>query len=196
MAELAPGLEAPVANRALVDAARAHSRAPKRSPTRSALTNAVLVEPPAPVGAAEVRPVAPVDLTHSRLRLDPRGRVHRVRVGDRADHVSRVDRLGAVERHAELALGAQRLKPVHVVGDGARGLRLGRAGGSSSSPTRAGGGAASARRCGAPPRWADTGSRRGSRAHDHWHRAAAPAPDPSGSPGRPRRSALPHHHAA
>ena len=38
MAELAPGLEAPVANRALVDAARAHSRAPKRSPTRSALT--------------------------------------------------------------------------------------------------------------------------------------------------------------
>ena len=37
MAELAPGVEAPVANRALVDAARAHSRAPKRSPTRSAL---------------------------------------------------------------------------------------------------------------------------------------------------------------
>ena len=38
MAELAPGVEAPVANRALVDAARAHSCAPKRSPTRSALT--------------------------------------------------------------------------------------------------------------------------------------------------------------
>ena len=38
MAELAPGLEAPVANRALVNAARAHNRAPKRSPTRSALT--------------------------------------------------------------------------------------------------------------------------------------------------------------
>ena len=38
MAELAPGVEAPVANRALVDTASTHSRAPKRSPTRSALT--------------------------------------------------------------------------------------------------------------------------------------------------------------
>ena len=71
MAELAPGVEAPVANRALVDTARAHSRAPKRSAHPQRADNPVLMEPPPPVGAAEVRPVAPVDLTHARLRLDP-----------------------------------------------------------------------------------------------------------------------------
>ena len=46
-------------------------------------------------------------------------------VVDRPDHLRRVDRRRAVERDAELALGAQRLQAVHVVGDGRAIRRLG-----------------------------------------------------------------------
>ena len=71
VAELAPRLGPPVADRALVDAARGReSQAPAEplgDPERAA--DAVLVEPPAPVGATEMGPPRPADLREPRLRL-------------------------------------------------------------------------------------------------------------------------------
>ncbi len=90
-----------------------------------------------------------------------------------ADDPLRVDRGGAVEGHAELAVGLQRLQAVHVVGDRAASRLARRRGGSSSSPTRAGGAAAASDRCAAPPRWAGRESRRAARARARWGRASS-----------------------
>src|ERR1700684_2747741 len=76
--------------------------------------DAVLVKPPAPVGPAVVRAIAPADLLPASLRAHAGGRVDGVGVGDRADHSRRVDRLAAVERDAELTLRPQRLPKHHV----------------------------------------------------------------------------------
>ena len=100
------------------------SRRSQRRRDALAAGDAVLVEAPAPVGAAVVRAVLAADLDVARLRGLALGREDRVRVGDRADDLVRVDRLAAVERHAELALGAQRLQAVHVVGHGRLAGRL------------------------------------------------------------------------
>ena len=53
------------------------------------------------------------------------GREDRMRVGDRAQDLRRIDRLRAVQRHAELAVGVERLQAVHVVGDRRHPARLG-----------------------------------------------------------------------
>src|ERR1019366_6043348 len=78
----------------------------------------VLVKAPAPVGAAVVG--AGVQARDARVLClggDARGRVHGVGVVDRADHLLGVDGLAAIERDAEVAVGAQALELIHVVGD-------------------------------------------------------------------------------
>ena len=116
---------AAVGDRALVEGAHAGTASrPSAATARCGARDAVLVEAPAPVGAAEVRAVAPADLAVAllgRLALDG---VDRVRVGDRADDLRRVDRVGAVEGHAVLVLGVERLQAVHVVRDGGRTARV------------------------------------------------------------------------
>jgi hypothetical protein len=69
-------------------------------------------------------PLEPTDARVLGLRGHTRWGVHGVGVGDRADHLLGRDRLGAVERHAEVAVGHEPLQVVHVIGDGAQRLGL------------------------------------------------------------------------
>ena len=78
--------------------------------------DAVLVEPPAPVGAAVVGPPLARDLLPAALGDHALGGEDRVGVVDRADHRRRIDRLGQVEGDEEVAIGPERLQAVHVVG--------------------------------------------------------------------------------
>ena len=104
------------------------------------------------------------DLGAALLGGDPGGGVHGVVVGEAAQHLARVDRLLPVQGEEVLAPRLEPLQVVHPVGDRGAAGRLGRRGGSSSSTRRRAGAASARRRCGAPPRSAGRGSRRGLRA--------------------------------
>src|SRR4029077_990276 len=67
----------------------------------------VLVEAPAPVGAAVVGAAHATDLGAAALRGDPGGGVDRVVVGEAADDLGRVDRLLPVQGEEVLAPRAQ-----------------------------------------------------------------------------------------
>ncbi len=97
------------------------------------------------------------------LRGDARRCEDRVGVLDRADDLLGVDRLLRFERHAEVVLGAQPLKVVHVVGDGAAGSGFARRGGSSTPPGPPPARQQRASRCAGPPRCAGRGSLRAAR---------------------------------
>ena len=79
---------------------------------------AVLVEAPAPVGAAVVDAVDAADLRPAPLGGHPPTREDRVGVVDPADHLGGVDRLGPVQRHQVALRADERLQAVHVVGHG------------------------------------------------------------------------------
>ena len=85
--------------------------------------DAVLVEAPAPVGAAVVGAAHAADLGVAALGGDALGGVDGVVVLEAPQHLRRVDFLAAVERDQVLALGPQPLQVVHPVGDGAAARR-------------------------------------------------------------------------
>ena len=122
--------EAPVADPALVDRRGAHaaslqgsaaaalwhtaSRAVRRRGARSAR------RPRGSPSASRRRSSGcglPADLAMATLRGHTGSGEDRVVVVDPADDLGRVDRLRAVQGHAELPVSGQRLQPVHLVGD-------------------------------------------------------------------------------
>ena len=196
--------QAAVRNPALVDRRRGHAACASASWPAPAIVgrrrrqlaagpqrapDAVLVKAPAPVGAAVVRAARAADLRPAALRGEPGAGVDGVVEPVLADHRRRVDPLGEVERHQQLAVGAQRLEAVHVVGDRRPpgGLRH-----QMAVPRRPGAAAArqqATRPCAGRRRCARTGSRPGPRAPRATGRRASPAPDRSARPAPPRRSA-------
>ena len=146
---------AAVADPALVGAARA-SQPLDRAQRRD---DAVLVEAPAPVGAAVARAPHRRDLAAG---APARRRRRRCRRGGSSRSWrmirARVDPVAHVERHAEVLGRVEPLQVVHVVGDGRARPRL-REQVEVPRLARGGAGAAAAsRRCAARPRCAGRGS--------------------------------------